>query len=122
SLVQHPFTDSADQAEILGDRDELAWCNVAADRLLPAKQCFEAPDPIVLQVEDRLEIEAELAGLQRLAQIELELAPFPRGCVKRGFEETINAAAILFGAVQRKVGVLEQGIGVDAVRRTDRDA
>lgn len=42
--------------------------------------------------------------------------------VERRLEEAEDVAAILLGAVQRKIGMLEQRVGVAAIVRPDRDA
>ena len=49
--------------------------------MLPSQQRLEAANPVLLQIENWLEVEAELPALQCLAQVELELAALARGGV-----------------------------------------
>ena len=90
--------------------------------MLPPQQCLEPADTILLQIEDRLEIEPELPALERLAQIELELSAFARSSIEPRFEEAEHAAPILFRAVQGEIGVLQQRVGVGAIGGADCDA
>ena len=90
--------------------------------MLPAQQRLEAADPIALEIEDRLEVEPELATLDRFAQVELERTPLARCGIERGLEEAEYPAPVLLGTIQREVGILEQRVAVGAVVRADRDA
>ena len=83
---------------------------------------LEPAAPVRLQVEDRLEVQPELPGLQCFAQIEFELAAAARRGVERSFEEAEHAAPVALRPVQREVGVLQQLVGIAAVVGADRDA
>src|SRR6185312_2080887 len=73
-LPEHPIADRDNQADFLRHRDEIVRPDQTAFRMVPAYQRLEAADLAVRQVDQRLVIELEFAGQQRLAQIELEAA------------------------------------------------
>ena len=56
------------------------------------------------------------------AQLHLQRAPRLGARVHAGFEEAIGAASVALGAVQGKVGILQQLVEIDAVVRRHRDA
>ena len=67
-------------------------------------------------------MQLELIGEQRLAQIELELAPILHLRVHFRLEEVIAAAAVRLGAIERHVGIAQELIGLVAVGRRHGDA
>ena len=90
--------------------------------MVPADQGLEAADLVALEIDDRLVVELELAGRQRLAQVVLQGAPRLHLRVHLRLEEAEGAAAVALGAVERQVGVAHQLVGLVAVRRADGDA
>ena len=72
---QRPFAERQDEAAVLGDRDEHGRRNHALDRMVPPRERLEAGHDIAAQIDDRLVVQLELAALDRLAQIHLDLAP-----------------------------------------------
>ena len=94
--------------------------------MIPAHQGFEGDHHVFGDVADRLVIDFELPALQRRAQVEFQDPPRLRARVHPGLEEAVGAAAVLLGAVQRKIGLLQQFVGVLAVfgrqRNADTDA
>lgn len=95
----------------------------------PAHQGFQANDAIVVQVELRLEFEAELRGgqahaFQRLAQGGFDLQSLHRGGVHARREEAEVVAAGGLGVVHGRVGVANQQLGGVAVggKQADADA
>ena len=54
-LAQNPFADRHDESGLLGDRYELHRRNAAALRTVPAQKRLKRADPLVLQIEQRLE-------------------------------------------------------------------
>ena len=90
--------------------------------MVPADQRLERADAVVLEVEQRLVIELELAALDREAQVGFELAALPAPAVEALLEESVGAAPGFLGAVEREVGVAQQVVGVAAVRGRDGDA
>ena len=76
-LADHPRADRDDQAGVLGDGDELDRRDQPARRMVPADQRLERADAVVLEVEQRLVIQLELAALEREPQVGFELAAAP---------------------------------------------
>ena len=74
------------------------------------------------EVDQRLVDEAELAAAQRHLEALFEHAAVLQRLVHALFEEVVVAAALVLGAIEREVGVLEQRLGVAAVGRRDGDA
>ena len=90
--------------------------------MIPAYQGFEAADFLARQIDDRLVVQLELTGRQRLAQVLLHDAAGLHLQVHRGFEEAERAASVAFGAVEREVGVAQQLVGARTVAGADRNA
>ena len=67
-------------------------------------------------------MQLELVARDRLAHVVFELAALARLGFHGRLEEAVAVAALGLGPVQRKVGVLEQRIGVDAIVRRQGDA
>jgi len=101
-----------------------AWplSDEAAGRMIPANQGFKTRHLAAAQIDDRLVIHLELAGEQRLAQIELERVMRLHLRIHFGLEEMMRAAPFALGAIERHVGVAQQLVGLFAVGRRDRDA
>ena len=89
---------------------------------LPADQRLDAADLVALEIDDRLVVQLELAGDQRLAQVVLHGAPRLHLRVHLGLEEAVGAAPVALGAIERQVGVPHQLVGRHAVGRADGDA
>jgi hypothetical protein len=77
-LAQHPAADRHDQAGLLGERDELERRHEPALGVVPAHERLDAGDPAVVELDDRLVVELELAVLERALQVGLELEPRER--------------------------------------------
>ncbi len=90
--------------------------------MIPAHQRLEGDRPLARDVDDGLVMNLELLAAQRRAQIELEHAPRLGAGVHAGLEESIGAAAVGLGAVEREVGVLQKLIRIVAVVGRERDA
>ena len=90
--------------------------------MIPAHQGFEGDDHVLGDVADRLVIDLEFLAPQRGAQVEFQEPPRLRARVHPGLEEAVGAAAVLLGAVERKIGLLQQFVGVLAVLRRQRNA
>jgi len=74
-LFEHPIAEGHDQADFLGHGNKLFGRNQAALRMLPAQQRLKSADFAAGQIDQRLIVEFEFVALERLAQVELELAP-----------------------------------------------
>ena len=120
-LADHPRADRDDQPGVLGDRDELDRRDQPARRMVPADQRLERADAVVLEVEQGLVVELELAALEREPQVGFELPPLLRSLVEAFLEEGVGAAARFLGAIEREVGVAQKRLAVAAVVGSDRD-
>jgi len=88
----------------------------------PAHQRLEAGDASGRKVDQRLIIRPQHVVLDRVAQIDLDLAAALGASVHSGFEKAEGAAGIVLGSGQRHVGVLQQLLGLVAIARRHRDA
>ena len=75
--VQDELPDFADQAVLLRDRDELQRPDHSAQRVLPAHERLAADRGAVAERDDRLVLDAQLALVQRLAQLALDARAAP---------------------------------------------
>ena len=121
-LPEHPFAERHDQPDFLGDRNEFVGTDQAALRMVPAQQRLEAADLAARKLDQRLIVELEFVGEQRLAQVELQPAALLHLRVHLRLEEMIGAAAVGLGAIERHVGVAQQLIGLVAVGRRHGNA
>src|SRR5438045_9500655 len=87
-----PFPNLADQSSFFGQRNEIAWRDCAARRMLPANQCLEAGDFFSGCAHDRLIMNGQLASVDRLAKIVFEQLTLGRLAVHRRLIETMLAA------------------------------
>ena len=76
----------------------------------------------MLEIEQRLVDQLELASLQCQAQIRLQLTSLLGAFVEAFLEEGVSAAAGLLGAIQRQVGAAQQCLAVVPVLGSNRDA
>ena len=78
---------------------------------------LEAADVVAREIDDRLVVQLELAGRQRLAQVALQRAPHLHLRVHLRLEEAVGAAPVALGAIEREVGVAHAA-GRGSCRRT----
>src|SRR5579859_2621490 len=101
-------------------------CLQAPLGMLPAYQRLGPGDPAGGERDDRLVVDAQLAALERAAQVGLELEQLDGALVHGGVELHPAAAALRLGAVERGVRVAEQifrpRVRCVAVRDADADA
>src|SRR5260221_10838897 len=90
--------------------------------MVPAQERLGAAGLAVAKVDLRLVMQAELAPLERAAQLEAHLRARPGALVDLGGEELEGIASRLLGAIHRRVGSTEQGLGVVAVGGGGGDA
>ena len=86
-----------------------------ARRMVPAQQRLERANAVVLEVEQRLVVELELIALDREAKVGFELTALLRALVEALLEKGVGAAPGFLGAVQRQVGIAQQGFAIAAV-------
>src|SRR4029079_9575439 len=77
---------------------------------------------ILLEVEERLVMELELALVDRDPEVGFELAALLRPLVQALLEEGVSAAPGFLGAIQSEVRVAQQCVPVRAVVGRDGDA
>ena len=65
--LEHRGTDGHDQPVVLGDREELGWCQDAVLGVLPAQQRLEPGDLTRVEADDRLVVDAEFTEVDGLA-------------------------------------------------------
>ena len=74
SLAQHPFAERDDEADLLGDADELGRRQQPLVAVTPAQQRLEAAGPLGADIDDRLVVHLELAARQGIAHRAFEIA------------------------------------------------
>ena len=90
--------------------------------MAPAQQRLAAGHLVVVEIDQRLVVDLEVAVHQRLAQIPLQGEPCLGAGIHRRLEEAVGAAAVRLGAVHRQIRVLDQLVEVGAVLRRHGDA
>ena len=120
--LQHPLAHGNDEPGLLEYRNELDRRHAAALRMAPAQERLRPARLPIRKVDLRLVVQAELAALERAAQLETHLRARPGARVDVGGEELEGVAPGLLGAVHRRVGRAKQHFRVVAVRRERGDA
>jgi hypothetical protein len=121
-FADDPLPDREDQAGFFGYRDEFGGRHQTIFGVLPADQSFCGDDPLLRNIEPRLEMKQEVFPLERLAQAGLQRQPFQRLVVERPRVEGIAVPPLRFGVIHGGIGVLEEGFGVLAVGGKNGDA
>ena len=120
--LDHPGADRPDEPLLLGERDEVGGRHQAAHRVPPADQRLAPRDGAPIGAHVGLEVQHELVAAQRAAQVLHEALALLQLAVHLGLEEPHRAAPLGLGAVERRVGALEQGVLRVAVRRREGHA
>ena len=122
--LQHEQAEIDDQADLLGDADELRRRHAAELRMVPARQRLEARHRAVLQPHDRLVENGDLFALQRPPQLGFERQPVGLARAHRRLEQLDAVAADALGVIHRQLGILEHLLGAVrlavAERKPDR--
>ena len=105
------------QPDLLDDRDELGWRHGPKQSAAPARQRFEADDPSRCDGDDGLEIDLDLVGRDRGAQLELDQTADLDLRVHLLFERPPGPAPIGFRGIERDIRFGEQGVGAQPVAR-----
>ena len=111
-LAQDPRADRDDEPVALGQRDEAQRRDDAEDRVVPAQQRLDAGHAAVVEGDERLVDEAQLAVGEGVAQAALELQALQRALAHGVVEDLAARLAHLLGAVHRRVGVAQQRVGI----------
>ena len=120
--AEDPLADAGDEADVLGERDELARRQDPFLRVLPANERLRADRLTGREAEDRLVVEDELAAGQRAPESALHRRAFLRLLLHPLCEELKAVAARLLRAIHRGVDVRDEHLGVLAVAREETDA
>ncbi|MNE34992.1 hypothetical protein D3C80_1287320 [compost metagenome] len=75
-LVNDPVAQQHDQVGLFGQRDEAVRTQQSEARVLPAHQCLGRSDRGAIDLEPRLEMQAQFSARNALAQLTLQLAFF----------------------------------------------
>src|SRR5271166_766532 len=113
-LAQNPFADRVDQASLLRQGDEVAWCDHSSFWVSPTHERLGGCDFSGLDVDNGMIVNFELLVRQRVAQIDLEGLARARLGAHSLFEKTERVAPLRLGLVEGQVGTLHQLIDVGA--------
>jgi hypothetical protein len=121
-----PEAEVDDRAGVLGQADELRRTEPAPRGMLPAHERLDAGDAATVELDDRLVVDLELAGLDRRRQVGTELEAVDRAAMELLLEDADRTDAALLRAVHRDVGVAQQvvdrsGAGVERHADGGRD-
>ena len=120
--LQHEQAEIDDQADLLGDGDELRRRHAAHLGMVPARQRLEAGDRAVLEPHDRLIEDRDLLALERAAQVRFERQAVGLARAHRRLEHLDAVAADALGVIHRELGVLEHLLGAVRLAVGKRDA
>ena len=123
-FAQCPDADRHNQAGLLGRRDEISRQDQSAIGVLPAQEALEAIQAAARELDDRLIVQLELAPVDGVAQIGLQLETHQRPLPHAGVEQFRAGLPEGLGPVHRRVGVAQDGLGriVAVHARHDADA
>jgi len=110
-FAQHPALHLVDHPRLLGDRDEVEGRDQPAGGVLPAHQRLAALHPPRLHVDDGLELDTQLRGLERMEEVGAQLHAGERRRVHLGLEEHVAILAVRLGPIHGHVGIAQQVAG-----------
>jgi hypothetical protein len=116
--LAHPERQQADEAGVLGERDELGRRDQPPLGMGPAQQRLGAVDAAG-QVDLRLVVQDELVAVDGPAQVGEQREPRGAGLIARAVVHG-HAETGALGLVHGDVGVLDERVGVPAVVRIQR--
>ena len=119
---QHPVADVGEQAGIADGIHELAVGQQAELGVAPAQQGLAGTGAAGARIDQRLEVQGQLVGLQGVAQAAFELAAVEAGAVEAGVEGAAAVAAEPARLLERALGVAQQGVEVAPVLRIEGEA
>ncbi len=120
-LLDHPVADRLDQAELLGQRDEVVGRHEGSVGLAPAQQRLDPDHPRRGEVDDRLVVQLPALLLDRLAQAGDERQLRDR-VDARGRGEHVAADPTLLRLGHRRLGAEEQVLAGARVLGEQRQA
>lgn len=110
-LAQHKLRQRADDAPLLGDRDEDRRRDRAEITICPARQRLEADDATGPKIDDGLEMRLDLAGRDGPAQRLLDAGDALGRFFHLSAIDDHPSAARTLGMVQRRLGLADQNLG-----------
>ena len=121
ACLEHPAAERFDQPQLFGHGNEFVgrhWLAVA----LPANQRLEADAHPGRERDDRLVVDLEGVGLDRVAQIAFEAEPIDRARVHVGVEQLVPRAASRLGVIHRRIGIAHHLFGIDVLHPAEGNA
>jgi hypothetical protein len=106
-LFEHPQRDLADEAGLLGERNELHRRHQSARRMLPAHQRFGAAQAAAADLHLGLQEQAQLTAFHRLPQLGQQRQRLAARVVERGLVQ-LRAGGAALGGVHRDLGARQQ--------------
>ena len=91
-------------------------------RVVPANQRLRAGDLSGIQVDFGLIVHGQFAAIQSAAQTFFNGLALDGPDVHGRFEKLIVLPAVFLGLVHRRVGILDQGLGIEAIVGIDAEA
>ena len=121
-FTEHPAADAHDGAGLLGDIDEAVGGEEPVPRMLPAQQRLSSGDRALGDAHLRLVEQAQLAALNRAAELALEREALLGMYAHLTRVEAQAVAPFLLGAVERDVGVAHERRHIAPVGRGEGEA
>ena len=109
-LFEDPPSDLGDEAGLLGERYEQGRRHQPPGRVGPAQEGFDAGDPPVVGLDDRLVFRSQLTA-RGAAQVALQAGPLVGEVLLAQVDDLVAGTAFALRLVHRRVGVLEELLG-----------
>ena len=106
-LAEHPPSDRHDEARFLCNRDEFGRLDVAPLRMPPPGQRLEADDFERVERQNRLVLQVEGVGGERLLHVHFECEPRQRSRAHGRVELHASGARERFRSEQGGIGLLQ---------------
>ena len=120
---KHQGVDALDETEFLSKRDKDKWTHRSARGVTPASESFGTNDQPGFELNHRLVLDADAAGVNRGAEILTQLQPVEKFAAHRRDEYLVPRLPAALGEVHRQVGIGDQRLRAGpAGRRSDTDA
>src|SRR3712207_2836661 len=99
--MENPSPNLVNQADFLGEWDEVVGRHQAPGRVAPPDKSFKPANGVCFQVDQWLVVNLEVVFCERPAQIELQGTALLYFRVHAVLEEAARAAPSRFGAIER---------------------
>ena len=121
-LAQQLAGEIAGKAAMLGDRQKAVGRHLAELGVRPARKRLEGDHLVGAQIDERLIVGLDRAGLERRQQPALQAVALAQVRVHGRLEEAQARAALLLGPVEGDIGLAQQLVGQRSVPRGESDA